>query len=377
MYTDLSHLTDDKVNELIERYYRGEAAKKLIAEFTLDVRSSDLYKLFPAKVFPEYQCEYCGSILVASRPSKTMAKEPFYKKSLYCSFCGHKPYASCNCENCKDAATEQLNERLQNISDSFGEPTRRVEFHNLTFTEKVYLGSLCRAYLRENMFEIGPVKEKNVVLAPSERLRLEIYHALLHANAMAVSPSSSIDAFIFDEENWPQKYYTYQVTYNLNLVLPTNIKDIPSELLYPTYYSSDHQEEALDLWRKIAVDECVEYLQYNLDKVSFDFSPGDKTYTTFAILLKDFSVSQIYGIIWKAVADASKMYLEKSLSKRHAANTVIGACERYAERAISSHWDLTRYGRIRDLPQSILSEFFFNRVLGIGETGFDMPPAIV
>lgn len=40
-------------------------------------------------------------------------------------------------------------------------------------------------------------------------------------------------------------------------------------------------------------------------------------------------------------------------------------------------WDLTQYNRIKDLPQSELSLFYFNRVLGIGEMGFRVPPTIV
>ncbi len=151
-------------------------------------------------------------------------------------------------------------------------------------------------------------------------------------------------------------------------------KDIFAEILNPTYYSKEDQEEALSLWNNIAIAECIEYLQYNLVRVGFDFSPGEKTYKTFEILLKDFSVSQIYGVIWKAIADASRLYLESGMSKKHAANTVIGSCERYAERAKNNHWDLTGYHRVKELPQSILSLFFFNRVLGIGEMGFKVPP---
>lgn len=97
----------------------------------------------------------------------------------------------------------------------------------------------------------------------------------------------------------------------------------------------------------------------------------------FEIILNDFSVSQIYGIIWCSVADASKLYLEKGISKKHAANSVIGACERYAERAKINGWDLTQYNRIKDIPQSTLSLFYFNRVLRIGDMGFRVPPTIV
>ena len=99
----------------------------------------------------------------------------------------------------------------------------------------------------------------------------------------------------------------------LNLVFPKNKQDLFTEILNPSYYSADYADEALELWKEIAVAECIEYLQYQLDKVNFEFTPGEKTYKTFEIILNDFSVSQIYGIIWRSVADASKLYLEKGI----------------------------------------------------------------
>jgi len=377
MHTDLSHLSDDEMSKLIQRYYNDEAAKKLIAEYDLNIKPSNLYKLFPPEEFTNYDCEYCENVLVADRPSKAMAKMPRYESALYCPCCGHKPYTKCDCDACKQAQIQQKEDRIKNINKSFGTGSEQVEFESLPFVEKVYLGALCRAYLRENLFEIAPISEKNVILAPSDDFCSEIYNDLIRAEAIKVSPLSPINAFIFDENNWPEEYYTYQVTYNLNLVFPPNKNDLFAEILNPSYYSHEHQENVLHLWKKIALAECIEYLQYSLKKVGFEFSPGDKTYTTFGILLNDFSTSQIYGIIWKAVADASKLYLEKGMSKQHAANTVIGACERYAERAKINNWELTKYKRVKDLPQSILSLFLFNRVLGIGEKGFDNPPCIV
>ena len=73
---------------------------------------------------------------------------------------------------------------------------------------------------------------------------------------------------------------------------------------------------------------------------TFYFKKSKPIRQTFEIILNDFSVSQIYGIIWRAVTDASKLYLEKGISKKHAANSVIGARERYAERAKINGWDL-------------------------------------
>lgn len=62
------------------------------------------------------------------------------------------------------------------------------------------------------------------------------------------------------------------------------------------------------------------------------------------------------------------------MSKKHAANTTIGLCQRYIERAKINGWKLTEYKKPKDLLQSELSRFFFNRVIKIGELGFTMQP---
>ena len=158
---------------------------------------------------------------------------------------------------------------------------------------------------------------------------------------------------------------------------PEDKQALIDDILNPTYYSPVDQEAALNMWKKIALGECLQYLKFSLTKVKFPFTPGPKTYKVFDMLLNDFSTAQIYGIIWKAVAATAKLQLEKGLSKNHAANAVITACERIGERARLQGWNLAEYRRIAELPQSELSAFFFNRVLGIGDLGFTSPPQII
>lgn len=379
MHKNLEHLSEKQIEDLMARYYAGESVKKLISTFEIDVHSSALYKLFPPEEYDNYSCEYCGSVLVADRPSKEAQKFPRYERDLYCPVCGHKPYSRppCQCENCRQAQQDLKNHQLELINTTYTKPRERVIFEELSFENKVFLGALCRALLRENLYEISPYVDTYMPLAPTDELKEQIYHNLIHKNIITVSPASPIEAFDAEHEDFPNVFYTYKVTYNLNLEFPPDKQDLFTEILNPTYYSKELDEEALTLWRKIAVAECIQYLKYQLDNVGFNFTAGDKTYKTFELMLEDYSVSQIYGIVWKAVADASKLYLEKGMSKNHAANTTISACERYAERAKINGWKLKGYSRIKDLPQSALSLFYFNRVLGIGDMEFTIPPTIV
>lgn len=378
MNNDLGHLSDNEIQDLMLRYYNGESASKLIKEYKISTYASNLYKLFPPKVYENYICEFCNSPLVISRPSKSMKDAPKYERDLYCPICKHRPYYSeCTCKYCVEKEQHLEAERLKLIEETYSKTRTPVDFNKLTFKSKVFLGALCRALLKENMYEVLPYNKSEAILTPTTDLCNELYSTLIHDRVLVVSPLSPIEAFDISSTDFPNIFYTYEVTYNLNLLFPPNKQDIFTEILKPSYYSPDCAEAALELWKEIAISECIEYLQYQLDKVGFDFSAGEKTYKTFEIILGDFSVSQIYGIIWRAVADASRLYLEKGISKRHAANTVIGSCERYAERAKLNGWDLTQYNRIKDIPQSVLSIFYFNRVLGIGEKGFRTPPTII
>ena len=377
MYNNLEHLSTEDIEELVRRYYNGEAVAQLIEEYHLSVRTSSLYKLFPREVLTNVVCEYCGTNLVRDRPPKNSVKYIFMDQYAYCPSCNHMPnMLGCRCINCIEKEQSEQVFRAQQINEFYSVGIPPVDFDSLSFESKVFCGALFRTLGKENLVEIKPYIEAHTPLAPTKELIDEIYHHLCSTGVIAVSPTSPVDAFVVDE-TFPRTYHTYRVGYHLNLTFPDNKQSLINTILNPTFYLPEEKDDALKLWRKIAVAECVEYLMYQLKKVRFVFTPGEKTYEVFEVLLNDFSVSQIYGIIWKAVAGASKLYLEKGFNKKHAANSVITGCERIGDRARLYGWNLAEYHRIKELPQSSLSAYFFNRVLGIGDLGFTTPPQII
>lgn len=96
----------------------------------------------------------------------------------------------------------------------------------------------------------------------------------------------------------------------MNLKMPSNKQELFNQILNPNYFNEECKEDALIMRKSIAVAKCIEYLVDQLQKVGFAFEAGEKTYNTFEILLEDYSVAQIYGAIWRSVAEASKLYLE-------------------------------------------------------------------
>lgn len=235
---------------------------------------------------------------------------------------------------------------------------------------------MLKAGLSEDLSTIYPVK--NYKISPSFNFDLEIIRSLYDYKIIKVHPSySSLDAFTSNKQfDYPNVFKIDEVHYFLNVTCNNSNEQTINELLYENYFTEDNIEDAYSLWKKIALEECLEYLLFSMNKVKFSFSPGKKTILLFNNLLDSFSVSEIYSIIYSSINSSSRYYLEGNISKKHAANSVISRCQTIADKILLGNWDSRHYGRLSSLPQSPISEFFFNSILKIGDKGFNCPPSI-
>lgn len=144
-------------------------------------------------------------------------------------------------------------------------------------------------------------------------------------------------------------------------------------LMYPDPEMFD-EDFCYEMWKKVALNESEEYLLYEMKKVGYNFTPREKTYRVLENLLDHFSTGQIYNIIYRAVANSTRRYQAKEITKIHAQNSVITSCELQGERAVVEKWNLVAYGRRRELPQSIISEVLFNSIMQISTLGFSEAP---
>ena len=60
----LLHLTESEIITLMERYYKGENAKKLVEEYHIDVAPSMLSKTFPPVICNDIICQHCNIPMV-------------------------------------------------------------------------------------------------------------------------------------------------------------------------------------------------------------------------------------------------------------------------------------------------------------------------
>lgn len=230
---------------------------------------------------------------------------------------------------------------------------------------------MLRCCLSENGKYIRPIKSSLEPLTPSQEFTTKIVKYLSSESILIPSSESEIDAFVFDGGNKPDSYYTYEVKYLLNVVSEDNYSFLIERLMYPEITNYD---EILDIWKDLALYECLSYLLFQMNDVGYKFSIGVTTVATFEKLLENFSVGQIYNLIFRAIANSTRAYQSGDYPKTHAMNMVISSCRNQGERAVAEKWDLKAYSRIKQLPESELSRLIFTTILRQPNQGFYLPP---
>ncbi|ERM17763.1 hypothetical protein [Brevibacillus laterosporus] len=374
IHKKLQHLSINQIMELMERYYNGEKTTVLIKEFNIRITASQLYTLFPS-VVENVHCMHCKVPFWTTRSSRTANNSV-----TSCPSCGHQNQKWCYCPYCKAKREEEEREKevrkRQLIRDTYDLTNHESIFINdLTLSERLYLAVLLRGGLDENFNRILPVTNYYGQLTPTDELTKELVSDLWNKKIILVHPSSPTDAFPTGD-NYPNTFYTYKVLYHVNVEGASDKKQTLKQLLHPkSEVFLDDPNFCFDMWREIALAECIQYLMHSLKKVGFEFTVGEKTIAVINDLLEHFSTAQIWGIIYRSIANATKYYQETRIPKKQAANSVIGHIQRFGERALGERWELKNYGRDFDLPQSFISEIFFNRILQIGASGFQEKPS--
>ena len=378
----LASLAKEEVDQLIERYYSGENIASLIEKYHLSVAASQLASCFPPTIHPDHICRHCGIAMISRQPSRTSIAYGNEREQIYCPNCRHVDSPSCQCVNCKKdlelsrKAEEESMRRMIQEEYSLKDNIERY-ISSLTLRERVLLGALLRTGLDENYTRIKPLDEQKSKLSPRASYDIEILRSLFLTKALVVHPASSIDAF--DQSGratFPNTFFLNKVCFHVNVdsynddINTLKVLSHPEQQDFEAYSASDFHA----LWKEIALEECMEYLENRLTQVGFPFTVGEKTTTIFNDLLDNFSTNQIFYIIHKSVTTASASYLENNLSRQHAANWAINNCQRYGERCISNKWNVYGYHRDRNCPQSTVSSFFFDRVMNVGNCCYEHCP---
>lgn len=383
MNDKLSHLTSEEIDELIRRYYNKEKLAVLIKEYDIALKPSQLVQHFPPEVL-DIRCKYCNVHFTRPRQSREYAH--YSKKEPSCPNCGHDESSICLCSNCiriealrisnlRSEKKEKLNQFLH------GRLETSIDIENLSFIQKIYLGAFLREGLSEDFTYIKSVEDFINPLAPTGEFQAEILSTLIDNQIIIIHPDTDPDYYKMNyfEDGERLTYHRDQVKWFLKVKKDglSRIELIES-LISPLDLKEEDYENAFQLWKRIALYESLEYFKYHVYNVfSVDYKIGTKTISVISDLLNDFSVSQIYGIIYYSINRALRFHAENDhVLKSHAANTIIGNAQSFGERALANKYNMRKYNRIKECPESALSKFFFERVLKISYDGFNEKPLL-
>ena len=375
----LLHLATEEIEELMKRYYNGEKNNILIEEYAIDVRSTLLIKTFPIKIYNDKLCQFCNIPMVSYRESKSS----YSHEAIFCRKCNHLLNDSyCKCEVCIKIRIEEQKdrERIENqiilkqrevlMTEYLERSENAIDIEQLSLKGKLYISALLRTALSEDLINIQPLSSRILTLAPIDRYKMNIIAYLKNENIILLAPNTLLDSVVI-ENNEVIEYYPLKVTFRANLNESADIKN----LLYLKDNDDIGEKLRLELWHEIGLYECLEFLYARLDEYSLPTDHiGEKTNLAIKEALKSFSISQVYNFIWRATTNVAAFSQKNNISKKHAVNTIAGAIIKSSERALAEEWDVKKYGRNYDYPQTVISEVFFNNILKIGDKGFDSVP---
>lgn len=386
----LQHLNKQQIMELIERYYGDEKINDLLKEYEIETSNSNLIRILPG-VWSSNLCEYCEEQFVIPLLSKS-AHNPLDERNKKCSNCNHNPNSYfCNCLNCQEKKDkerletierqEKLDQEKQKYLNNFlsEENWKKIEENELTSEDRLFLAVVLKAALSENTMYIEPLKGVANNLAPTNEFESELIKTLTGKELIIPHKISDINSFEIefkDEERQSASvlHGIYKVYYRINIE-PSDLDydEMIKRLMYPSPELFSN-EFCYEMWKKISFYESMQYLLYQMNEVGYSFNPGKKTYAVLEQLLESFSVAQVYNIIFRAVANSTTRYQSGKITKIHAQNSVIASCEMQGQRAIAENWELKGYNRIRELPETLISQVLFNSIMQISALGFYEKP---
>ena len=429
--TFFKHLSKEEFISLLTDWYANQETWKTIVE---NYNVSKIFYNHLAKVsfLTKESCPNCSNIIqgyflpkkdildLYKRNEITLgesSKLDFEIKKAICSKCSHsEPSSLCLCPYCLKLKEKSAEEKQKLIHKRYKKeqkaldridlsPTSTPADIDILFSVKEYIKfiSWLRTYWDDDLDVIRPLNEYTIyeeTLVDSNEI-FEMIRDLYRKGIISPSPKSKHSAFSFEEkegelqlESFQIEHVSYELLINfengniskIEFIRPNWDKYITmgftlSEILDDEVACSMVEEplnEILNLWKQNILEDAINYLVFRLKSVGLDFgiakNQGKKTKALIQTILEKFSLGKVYALIFSAVKQASVFYLEKRVSKAHAANSSLKILEKYAVRAEIENWNLTSYSKPKELS-STFSYIFYEELLGLQDSGVNDIPS--
>lgn len=252
--------------------------------------------------------------------------------------------------------------------DRYSDEPSVFSISELSFDQSLHLLSLYRLCgdLQQDL-TLEPYGDSETPLAPSS-YDLQVIFQLMRLGLIHISDASSLNAFNVNSEN-EVSYYFNKIRWKIT---PTTLNIIGAleHAIESGEWPSRWHAEAADAMQRLALAECLEYLSFCADSRGMQAPQGEKTRLMFLSLMREFSVGQLYGLIWRSAANAADYYVRSGVSKNQAANSIITRIQGLADRGKAENWEVKPFSRERSCPRSQLNYVLYDAFLKVGERGF-------
>lgn len=292
------------------------------------------------------------------------------------------------CQDCleEEAQVQRDFERYNVEKSKFNSLSKKVICWEADIQHQIFLLAFLKHSGDESLSRILPPDHNKVdLLAPTTEMTFEVIRQLLHTDLISVDPDSPEGSYFVNDDVEFRIYLdkcSWQITTFINqdnAELGEAGIDGPAlytaldKLLSSDQFLQENIHEIQRLAYEVVQHEAIAFLEYVLDERGLPQRFGEMTHQVLRKALEEYSLAQVYRMIWQAARNASDYLVRNNVPKQHAANTVPRSIDSYMERAKANGWEVSAFRRNFNLPQSTLARVLFNQILGTDDGGFHTP----
>ncbi|MBI9056996.1 MAG: hypothetical protein JEZ01_04415 [Labilibaculum sp.] len=364
IHEKLSHLTSEQIEELIREFYNSHKSTHLIEKYKIDYSSGLLHKILPPEVI-EDECKFCEISLWRKRKRK----RAWSMADAHCPECGHIDTDDCKCPNCVREKVEKLKcfelvpIDFLDLSSSKNRETR--DFKSLTLREKLFVSSLlCVSDVQDdNLYKLSLDFWK---LAPNEFYQKRILRYMVEEGIVEFTIDKSLDILI--KANSLEKIPVNFLQYKFVLKGDIDTKDLKNP-----NYELVSELEINSMWLEIAIEECLDFAIYRFKQENIIWSPAENDKLRIREILENFSISQFCYVLNKLFKNHFTEYEKGRLPFLKWLDGFFFGISRYFIASNRDGWEI-RNRMPADITPSVLSVYFYRKVLNMTDEAYLIPP---
>ncbi|WAJ37280.1 hypothetical protein OU800_22160 [Pseudomonas sp. GOM7] len=380
----LCHLTEAQIEQIYSRYLHGEKLVDLANEYGILSTDHRLNVLLPAVFRTDKPCPYCHSAMEQKRRAKSSREE----KPLKCLLCGHKVEVAygirrqCACVNCMAArkifrekqARAQLDRDLKAARILNTKP-EGVGLALLSIRKVFLLLGLmsCEENLNGDVVRTG---DKGAPLMATSLKLTRDFLAELCESGLIKACEQDIPS---EAESHARAGRFERFTWELNVLdeqgqrITRSTLSVLLQRKLTNEFRPYWEDDVYDLAQSLVLDEAIAFLEYHLREGLVTFRAHNRLNVSLAVLVREFPLSAIYAMIWRACASAKDALVEGRVnSPDHAGNLIPGIIDNLAKRrrmAETGHDSGRKYNRNGVLREGTVAQYL-SAFLGVPDVLF-------